>query len=51
MTREEIVKAIDEITAELKKPMSDLKRALLHADRSDLRTRLAALDREDQVTP
>lgn len=43
MTRREIEKAIAEITAELKKPMSNALRATLHLDRKELREKLAEI--------
>src|SRR5688572_13782724 len=43
--REEIVKAIAEICAEMKGPMSNLERQLLNEDRKDLRRQLAVIDR------
>lgn len=43
MTKEQIEKAIAEISEQLKRPMPNLERALLVADRKDLREQLKEL--------
>jgi hypothetical protein len=49
MTRHEALQnAIDEATAELKGPMTDVLRAWIVADRKDWRAELAALDEDDK---
>jgi len=42
--RDELAQAIAEITDELKRPMSNIERAFLVADRKDLRQQLSALE-------
>ena len=44
MTHEQIVQAIEEITAALKRPLPFYERRLLHEERKDLRKRLTELD-------
>ena len=44
MTREQLIEAIDLITAKMKGPMSNLERALFHYDRKVLREKLADTD-------
>lgn len=44
MSREEIQIRIDEITKQMKGPLTDLERVLLHNDRADLRALLKAED-------
>ena len=48
MTREQIKRAIEEITAQIKGPMPNLERALLVAYRKDLREELVALPLEPE---
>lgn len=43
-SRNELQRRIEVITQAMKKQMPDLERALLNADRSDLRAALSALD-------
>jgi len=49
MTREQLIEAIAGITAQLKRHMPDIERALFVADRKDFRERLAELDAKDHA--
>ena len=47
--REQYLKTIAAIGAQLKRPMSNVERQLLHCDRKDLREKLADLDAHDAL--
>lgn len=49
--REEVVKAIAAISERMKGPLDNVERAWSHADRKDLRDRLAAIDAEAVANP
>lgn len=48
MSRTEIEQAIAAISEQMKGPLSNLERALLHEDRKELRATLRALDEQKQ---
>lgn len=50
MTRDEVIAAIDGITEQMKGPLPNVERTLLHLDRKDLRAALTQMDATPEGT-